>query len=196
MELSCSSCCVPTLSLRDALELFASAGYAYFETFTTWTGARLDPADPNRADARQQIVESGLRLSSLNVENFRAEPEDAYAKTLARQQRAVEWAIELGCRQVNFKGGARTDEDMRALIRGAADLARFCEDLPVTLAVGNHHRNRVESLLDIMHILSNVTHSKLGLLLDIGHFHSPGSRSRPSSSDMRIDCTWCTPRTR
>ena len=172
MELSCSSCCVPALDLADALALFADAGYAYFETFTTWTGARLDPAAADRADARQRITDSGLRLSSLNIENFRAEPEDAYGETLARQKRAVEWAVELGCEQVNFKGGARTDEDMRALIRGATDLARFCEDLPVALAVGNHHGNRMERLSDLTQVLSNVDHPKLGFLLDIGHFHS------------------------
>jgi sugar phosphate isomerase/epimerase len=179
MDLSCSSCCVPALSLEEALALFVDAGYAYFETFTTWTGARLDPATVDRADARQRIAGSGLQLSSLNIENFRAEADDAYAATLTRQKHAVEWAVELGCGQVNFKGGARTDEDMRALIRGASDLARFCEDLPVTLAVGNHHGNRMERLSDLDEVMSNVSHPKLGYLLDIGHFHSAGEPIPP-----------------
>ncbi|MBT5715179.1 TIM barrel protein, partial [Candidatus Poribacteria bacterium] len=174
MELSCSSCCVPKLSLDEALALFADAGYAYFETFTTWTGAKLDAHDIDKADAKRRIDDSGLRLSSLNVENFRAEAEADYAARIDRQRRNVEWGVELGCGQVNFKGGARTEEDMRALIRGAADLARFCEDLPVALAVGNHYGNRVQDLSDISRVLGEVDHPKLGLLLDIGHFHSAG----------------------
>lgn len=174
MQLSCSSCCVPNLGLDAALTLFADAGYAYFETFTAWTWAKLDAHDTDRADAKRRIADSGLRLSSLNIENFPAETPREYAARLDRQKRNVEWALELGCSHVSFKGGARTDEAMRALIRGAGDLARFCESLPVTLAVGNHHGNRVQDLSDISSVLGEVSNSGLGMLLDIGHFHSAG----------------------
>ena len=179
MELSCSSCCVPKLSLDEALTLFVDAGYAYFETFTTWTGARLDAHDVDSADVKRRIQDSGLRLSSLNIENFRAEAEADYAARMDRQKRNMEWAVELGCGQVNFKGGARTEEDTRALIRGATELARFCEDLPVALAVASHHGNRVQDLSDIRRVLGEVDHPKLGLLLDIGHFHSAGEPIPP-----------------
>lgn len=179
MELSCSSCCVPKLNLDEVLTLFADAGYAYFETFTTWTGAKLDAHEVDRADVKRRIGDHGLRLSSLNVENFPAETEADYAARADRQRRNVEWAAELGCRQVNFKGGARTEEDMRALIRGATDLARFCEDLPVVLAVGNHHGSRVQGPGDISRVLGQARHPKLGLLLDIGHFHSAGEPIPP-----------------
>jgi sugar phosphate isomerase/epimerase len=179
MELSCSSCCVPRLSLDEALTLFADAGYAYFETFTTWTGAKLDAHHVDRSDVKRRIGDHGLRLSSLNVENFPAETEADYAARADRQKRNVEWAAEMGCGHVNFKGGARTEEDMRALIRGATDLSRFCEDLPVALAVGNHHGNRVQDLGDITRVLGEVRHPKLGLLLDIGHFHSAGEPIPP-----------------
>lgn len=172
MDLSCSTCCVPDLTLADALSLFADAGYAYFETFTTWTGARLDAHSVDHADAKKRVADSGLRLSSLNIENFPAEDDAAYNARLDRQKRNVEWALDLGCGQVNFKGGARTEDDMAAVIRGAADLARFCEDLPVALAVGNHHGNRVQNLDDITRLLHAVSSPSLGLLLDIGHFHS------------------------
>ena len=53
MKLSCSTCCIPKYDLDDALSLFASAGYKYFETFTTWTGGQLDAHKVDREKVKQ-----------------------------------------------------------------------------------------------------------------------------------------------
>ena len=76
MELSCSTCCIPGYDLDSALELFASAGYRYFEAFVTWTGAQLDVHKVDKEEVKRKLAQYDLRLSSLNIENFVAE---AYA---------------------------------------------------------------------------------------------------------------------
>ena len=172
MELSCSTCCIPEYDLDDTLNLFASAGYNYFETFTTWTGGQLDVHRVDKEDVNRKLAKYRLTLSSLNIENFAAEEDAKFHARLERQKRNIQWAIELGCQKVNFKGGKRTEEDMRALIRGVCELAGYCEGLPVELCMGNHHGNRIEQIADLDWILSEIEHPKVGVLVDIGHYHS------------------------
>ncbi len=174
MELSCSTCCIPNYNLDDALALFASSGYEYFETFTTWTGGQLDVHKVDKEDVRRKLAQYGLKLSSLNIENFVAEDYTAFRKRLERQKDNIQWAIELGCGKINFKGGKRTEDDMRSLIQGAQELAAYCADLPVELCLANHHGNRIERIEDLDRIFSEIDHSKVGIVVDIGHYHSAG----------------------
>lgn len=172
MKLSCSTCCIPEYKLDDALALFASSGYEYFETFTTWTGGQLDVHKIDKAEVKQKLNHYGLKLSSLNIENFVAEDESALQNRLERQKRNIQWAIELGCGNINFKGGKRTEDDMRCLIKGTQELAAYCADLPVELCLANHHGNRIEQIGDLDRIFSEIDHPKVGALIDIGHYHS------------------------
>ena len=172
MKLSCSTCCIPDYTLDAALKLFADAGYRYFETFATWTGGQLDVHKVDKGEVKRKLERTGIRLSSLNIENFQAEADAEFQEKLQRQKRNIQWAIELGCTRVNFKGGKRTPESLRALIRGAEALAAYCEDLPVELCLGNHYGNRVEQIEDLDAVFAEVDHPKLGLLVDIGHYHS------------------------
>ena len=172
MELSCSTCCIPDCDLDSALKLFASAGYRYFEAFVTWTGAQLDVHKVDKEEVKRKLAKYNLRLSSLNIENFVAEDEGKFRERLERQKRNIHWAIELGCGKINFKGGKRTEEDMRVLIRGAKELASYCENLPVELCLANHHGNRIEQIEDLDRIFSRIDHPKVGILVDIGHYHS------------------------
>ncbi|MFC1714421.1 sugar phosphate isomerase/epimerase family protein [Candidatus Poribacteria bacterium] len=174
MRLGCSTCCIPEYTLDDALALFSSSGYEYFETFTTWTGGQLDVHKVDKEDVKRKIAQHGLKLSSLNIENFVAEDDTAFRERLERQKDNIQWAIELGCGKISFKGGKRTEDDMRALIRGAQELADYCEDLPVELCLANHHGNRIERIEDLDRIFSEIDHPKVGVLVDIGHYHSAG----------------------
>lgn len=172
MNLSCSTCCIPGYDLDSALNLFASTGYEYFETFTTWTGGQLDIHKVDKENVKGKLAHYDLKLSSLNIESFVAEDEAKFQARLERQKHNIQWAIELGCRKINFKGGKRTEEDMRALIRGTQELAAYCEELPVELCLGNHHGNRIEQIQDLDRIFSEIHHPKVGILVDIGHYHS------------------------
>ena len=172
MKLSCSTCCIPKYDLDEALNLFASAGYEYFETFTTWTGGQLDVHKVDRESVKQKLVEYGIRLSSLNIESFVAEEDSKFHERLERQKRNIQWAMELGCQRVNFKGGKRTEEDMLALIKGIHELADYCAELPVELCLGNHHGNRIENIEDLDRIFSQADYPNVGVLVDIGHYHS------------------------
>jgi len=174
MKLSCSTCCIPEYTLDDALTLFASAGYKYFETFTTWTGGQLDVQKVDKDEVKRKLARYGPKLSSLNIENFGAEDGTVFQERLERQKHNIRWAIELGCGRINFKGGKRTKEDMSALIRGAQELAVYCEDLPVELCLANHHGNRIEGIEDLDQIFSEIDHPKVGVVVDIGHYHSAG----------------------
>ena len=172
MELSCSTCCIPKYDLDSALKLFASAGYKYFETFTTWTGGQLDVHKVDKENVKRKLAQYGIKLSSLNIENFVAEDDAKFQGRLERQKLNIQWAIELGCGRINFKGGKRTDDNMSALIRGVQELAVYCEGLPVQLCLGNHHGNRVEQIEDLDRVFSEIDHPKVGMLVDIGHYHS------------------------
>jgi sugar phosphate isomerase/epimerase len=172
MELSCSTCCIPDHDLDSAFKLFASVGYRYFEAFVTWTGAQLDVHKVDKEEVKRKLAQYDLRLSSLNIENFVAEDDGKFRERLERQKRNIHWAIELGCGKINFKGGKRTEDDMSFLIQGARELASYCENLPVELCLANHHGNRIEQIEDLDRIFSRIDHPKVGILVDIGHYHS------------------------
>ena len=172
MNLSCSTCCIPKYDLDGALALFTSAGYGYFETFTTWTGGQLDVYKVDREYVKQKMSEYGIKLSSLNIENFVAEDDKAFAERLERQKHNINWAVELGCKKVNFKGGKRTEEDMVYLIRGIRELAEYCAELPVEICIANHFGNRIENIDDLDRIFSEVDYPNVGVLVDIGHYYS------------------------
>ncbi|MBD3180906.1 TIM barrel protein, partial [Candidatus Poribacteria bacterium] len=172
MELSCSTCCIPEYKLDKDLELFSSAGYKYFETFTTWTGGILDVHKVDKKEVKNKLEKYNIKLSSLNIENFVAEDETSFNARLERQKHNIHWAIELGCGKINFKGGKRTEADMQNLIKGTKELAEYCEDLPVELCLANHHGNRIENIEDLDIILSWIDHPKVGILVDIGHYFS------------------------
>lgn len=172
MELSCSTCCIPKYGLDEALSLFASAEYKYFETFTTWTGGQLDVHRVDKESVKRKLAQYGIKLSSLNIESFGAEEDSKFQERLERQKRNIQWAIELGCQKVNFKGGKRTEEDMQCLIRGIHELAEYCAKLPVELCLGNHHGNRIEDIEDLDRIFSEVDYPHVGVLVDIGHYYS------------------------
>jgi sugar phosphate isomerase/epimerase len=172
MKLSCSTCCIPKYDLDSALNLFSSAGYKYFETFPTWTGGQLDVHKVDKELVKQKLDQYKIKLSSLNIESFVAEDDAKFRERIERQKRNIQWAIELGCRKVNFKGGKRTEEDMNYLIRGAHELAEYCVDLPVELCLGNHHGNRIEDIEDLDRIFSEVDYPHVGTLVDIGHYYS------------------------
>ncbi|MDA1190274.1 MAG: sugar phosphate isomerase/epimerase [Candidatus Poribacteria bacterium] len=172
ITLSCSSCCIPAYGFDDFLALVKESGYTHFETFVTWTGSKLDTTDEPLREAKRRITDSGLKLSSLNIENIPAEDVDAQDARFERQKRHIDAAIELGARTANFKGGKRADADLDALLKGVERLARHVEDLPIELAVGNHHGNRVERLEDFNRLFAEIDHPKVGMLVDIGHFHS------------------------
>jgi len=172
MKLSCSTCCIPKYDLDGALNLFSSAGYKYFETFTTWTGGQLDAHKVDRERVKQVLSKYEITLSSLNIESFIAEEDDKFQKRIERQKRNIQWAIELGCQRINFKGGKRTEDNMIALIRGIRELADYCAELPVELCLGNHHGNRNEQIEDLDRIFSEIDYPNVGVLVDIGHYHS------------------------
>jgi len=125
--------------------------------------------------ARDQFDQAGIVLTSLNIRNLTGRKRDSDERKLDYNIRQLEWDIRLArtlrLRQVNLKGGERTDEAAEDLVEGLKNLLETFPDM--TFNLGNHLGNRVQGLDDYRAVLPNVG-DRVRVLLDTGHLLTAG----------------------
>ena len=175
MKLSYSPTICPKALLPEALSFARQAGFDRIELFRTWTASSPVHPDSSVRMVRDTVREHDVTLSGLNIRNLTGRKADSDERNLPYNLRQLEWDIHLaralGLSSVNIKGGARTSEAMEDLIEGCNRLVDSVPD--ITLNLGNHVGNRLETLDDLLEVISNLD-GKVNVLLDTGHFLSAG----------------------
>jgi sugar phosphate isomerase/epimerase len=175
MNLTFSTTACPKALLPEATDFAVKAGFSRIELFRTWTESSPVHPDWSVPMVRDQIDNAGLTLTGLNIRNVTGRKADSDERNLQYNLRQVTWDIHLAralrLRTANTKGGARTDDAMEDLIEGVNTLLERVED--VTLNLGNHHGNRLETLADFQAVLPNVG-ERAKVLIDTGHLLTSG----------------------
>jgi sugar phosphate isomerase/epimerase len=170
MNLTFSTTACPEALLPDATKFAKKAGFNRIELFRTWTESSPVHPDWSVPMVRDHLDEAGLTLTGLNIRNITGRKADSDERNQGYNLRQVTWdthlARALHLNTVNTKGGARTDEAMEDLIAGVTSLLERVEDVSVNL--GNHAGNRLETLADFQAVLPNVD-ERAKVLIDTGH---------------------------
>ena len=175
MKLSSSPTICPKALLPEARSFARQVGFDWIALFRTWTASSPVHPDFSVGMVRDTVREHDVTLSELNIRNLTGRKADSDERNIPYNLRQLEWdrhiARALGLSSVNIKGGARTLEAMEDLIEGCNRLVDSVPD--ITLNLGNHVGNRLETLDDLLEVISNLD-GKVNVLLDTGHFLSAG----------------------
>jgi sugar phosphate isomerase/epimerase len=175
MNLTFSTTVCPKALLPEATDFAKKTGFRRIELFRTWTESSPVHPDWSVPMVRDHLSDAGLTLTGLNIRNVTGRKADTDERNLRYNTRQVTWDIHLArallLKSANTKGGARTDEAMEDLIEGVNGLLEQVED--VTLNLGNHNGNRLQSLDDFKAVLPNVN-ERAKVLVDTGHLLSAG----------------------
>lgn len=175
MNLTFSTTACPDALLPEATDFAKKAGFDRIELFRTWTQSSPVHPDWSVPMVRDHLDEAGITLTGLNVRNVTGRKADSDERNLNYNVRQITWDLHLAralrLRVANIKGGARTDEAMEDLIEGVNTLLERVDD--VTLNLGNHAGNRLETLEDFQAVLPNVD-ERAQVLIDTGHLLTAG----------------------
>ncbi|HAA76533.1 TPA: hypothetical protein DCE37_15575 [Candidatus Latescibacteria bacterium] len=175
MNLTFSTTVCPQALLPEATEFARKAGFNRIELFRTWTESSPVHPDWSVPMVRDQLDEAGLILTGLNIRNITGRKADSDERNLNYNVRQVTWDLHLAralrLQVANTKGGKRTDEALEDLIEGVNGILERVED--ISLNLGNHHGNRLQTLEDFQAVLPNVD-ERARVLIDTGHLLTSG----------------------
>ncbi len=175
MNLTFSTTVCPRALLPEATEFAKRTGFNRIELFRTWTESSPVHPDWSVPMVRDHLDEVGLTLTGLNVRNITGRSADSDERNLQYNLRQITWDIHLAralrLRTANTKGGARNDDALEDLIEGINSLLERIDD--ISLNLGNHHGNRLQTLGDFQSVLPNVD-ERAKVLIDTGHLLSSG----------------------
>jgi len=164
-RLGCAAYCFRRYTLFEAIDLNASLGLEWIESFT-WqklskekpdvlTNETMSPAD--RQDLRKKLADSGVKMASCY---FRTLQEESAAR------KTMEWAKDLG---IEALVGEPPYEayDM---------LEKLCDECEINLAVHNHPQSPTSKYWDPDTILklSEGRSKRIGICADTGHWARSG----------------------
>lgn len=175
MDLVFSPTVCPEASLPEALRLAKASGFSRLELFRDWTESTPVHDDWSVRMVREAVAEAGCVLTGFNIRNLTGRKADSDERNLGYNLRQLEWDIHLGralgVKQINLKGGARTDEALEDLVEGVNQLLERIPD--VTLNLGNQTGNRLQGLEDYQAVMPKVG-DRARVLLDTGHLLTAG----------------------
>lgn len=170
-----SPCCNPKVPAAELLPAYAAMGFTAMEAFTSWCAAALDfRGDPQAAKA--QAAAHGLRYTSLHLPQIGADTAAGIADAIA----AARYAAALGVEVVLVKAQTL---DLHLACDGAVVAA--AADLGLKPVVQNHRGTAIESMAQVAAVLDGIPDPRLGVLLEVGHYHSVGQPWRPAWERFR-----------
>ncbi|MCL2863908.1 MAG: sugar phosphate isomerase/epimerase [Lachnospiraceae bacterium] len=148
------------------------AGYERIE-FNCWYPQTLTPE--NMRVLKRRCEESGFVPISLHVTAFGGGDNASLTMNVCHKIRAMEAAVELGCRRVVASCSARdTDGGLEAVIEELRILAPVAAELDVLLCLENHCQNVLEYAADYRQIFQVIHTPHVGICIDTGHFDAAG----------------------
>jgi sugar phosphate isomerase/epimerase len=162
----------------EILECFEHAPKAGYKAWGVagplfWTPGLVRWADVDLIDRRAK--EAGLdRCTEVYGPPFPTSSVAAAENHAASLALIAEAAQKMRSPLVVFTGGRRRSKGLEATIAGIKRLLPLIADKPVKLAIEPHYRTQIENRADYDQILSEINTPKVGITIDIGHFHSAG----------------------
>ena len=149
-------------------ELAPQIGFEYIE-FNCWYPSTLTPEKMRDLNERMKVT--GLQAAAIHVGSFGGNNNWEITKDVCHKHRAMQCAVELGCRRLSATGSGRgEDGGLEAIITSLKELAPIAEELDVLICLENHANNNLEFIDDYRRILDAIPSSHVGINIDTGHF--------------------------
>ncbi len=155
-------------------------GYERIE-FNCWYAESLTPG--RIREMRRRCEGTGLQPVALHVSAFGGSTSEQLSWNTAHKLRAIEAAVELGCRRVVASGmhiedrdGERTDTNalLDDLLRELYNLAPYAEEADVLLCLENHCSNVLAGQQAYHYLFDRIDSDHVGICLDGGHLEAAG----------------------
>ena len=162
---------------NDFVNTFANVqkvGYQRIE-FNCWHPRTLTPV--KMQDVKRRCEKAGVIPVSLHVNAFGGGNNDALTTNVCHKIRAIEAAVELGCRRVVASGMDIQEKEtggIEAVIQQLKILAPIAEKADVLLCLENHCNNVLAGEEDYKRVFQEIHSSHVGICVDTGHFDAAG----------------------
>ena len=177
IRVSCATLSFDGFGNEDFRKTFLHAregGYRHLE-FNCWYPETLMPSKMH--DLKVRCAQAGLEPGSLNIAGFGGEGSEGITKDLCHKMRAVDAALELGCRVVSATGAQRgLQGGLDSIVTVLKELAPIAEEKNVLISLENHVGNNLENLDDYARIFDAVPSRHIGITMDTGHFEAAAVR--------------------
>lgn len=170
MRISCSLQIAPKLGLNETLALIRGAGYTAVELSWPRVASEWPHGDPVR-HLEDRLRELRLTVSGFCLTDFDILDDHRLGRAVEDLRAQMSLARELNAPSVILRAGDRRRQSLDLLIRGISALLPSAEQLDLQVAVANAFKRRIEGLEDLRHIVAEVRHPRLRLLVDTGEFH-------------------------
>lgn len=177
MKIAASSICWMHDTLPVAVEKASKAGFTAFEPLVfpveVWD-LHGDLRKMKGADLARLMRDNGMELAALHVAAIMTSTEEKRRLLTDYAKRAIEVAVETGCRIIVECGPDRATEPFLPFIKSLEELVPILEKTNVRIALENHYENWIQYIQDYEHIFQHINHPSIGITLDTGHFTSAG----------------------
>lgn len=178
MYLSCTTCALRGPYRDEIEETFRyahAAGYCHWGLggpFTYLPGL-IQWLDVERLKWR--MAEAGLEtVTEVWSPQIPTESREAARVGAEQVARVAQVAVSLGCRTVVQTGGARREDGLAHTIAGLAHTLDLTAGQPVVLALEPHVKSQILRPADYEAIFAALPTDRLGITVDVGHFHAAG----------------------
>jgi sugar phosphate isomerase/epimerase len=180
LQIAVSSICWVHDSLENAVRKARDCGFTALEPLVfpaELCRVHGDLRELRATDLRALLAKHGVKLAALHLGAIRTSSEAQRKSLTDYAKRAIEVAVELGCRVIVEGGPDRASEPLAPFLRSLEELAAAIEGTDVKIALENHYRNWIQDIQDYEYIFQHVDHPQMGITLDTGHFTSAGVHS-------------------
>ncbi len=175
LKMAVSSLTFDGFGNHDFARTFALAGEAGYKRIelNCWYPETLTPSKMRELKRRCEATD--LIPISLHVTAFGGGSNDLLTANVCHKIRAIEAAVELGCRRVVASCMERnTAGGLKAVIEELKILAPVAEEADVLLCLENHCKNVLEFEEDYQQVFEAVSSDHIGICIDTGHFDAAG----------------------
>ena len=178
MYLSCTTCALRGRGRDEIEETFRyapAAGYrhwglggpfTYIPGLIQWLDVAL---------IKRRMAEVGLlSVSEVWSPQIPTDSSEAALQGAEHVAMAARAAAALGCAIVVQTGGVRRDGGLQRTITGLAQVLELTRALPVVIALEPHAGSQIFLPEDYAAIFAALDSKRLGITVDVGHFHSGG----------------------
>jgi sugar phosphate isomerase/epimerase len=154
----------PKLPLDRIVELSVRAGFQSMEVMTSWAAASVDlGGDP--ADYRSQLGKHGIAVTSFHMPPVKQGDEASLDKALD----SLHFAKALGAEVAIYKS-----DSFEGYAWGARRVLDLAAELGITAIIYNHANSIIATIEDYQKALVAIGDDRIGVLLEVGHFHAAG----------------------
>ncbi|HIU77606.1 MAG TPA: sugar phosphate isomerase/epimerase [Candidatus Pelethocola excrementipullorum] len=151
-------------------ESAAKLGYKRVE-FNCWYAETLTPG--RIREMKRRCENTGVQPIALHVSAIGGGTSELLALNTAHKIRAIEAAVELGCRRV-VASGTDNSGNLSDIVRELDNIAPIAEDADVLLSLENHCNNILAGSDDYQFVMDRITSEHVGICIDGGHLEAAG----------------------